>query len=158
MSARHPKAAAPLSAVTSGVAAGVAGTAAMTVAQMAYYKATGTEASTVPAQVARRIFKGVLRRDLPPEGAQGIEPALNSVMHWLYGTSWGVLFGLTAAGRRPGAGVVFGLVVWGASLVHLPAMKLAPPVWETDAKQIVPDLGFHILYGTATAAAYRALR
>jgi hypothetical protein len=58
-----------LSAVKSGLAAGVAGTAVMTAAQTAYYKATGAQPSTVPAQVARRAIKGVLRRDLPPEGA-----------------------------------------------------------------------------------------
>jgi len=65
--ARRPKAAEPLSAVRSGLAAGIAGTAVMTAGQIAYSKATGAQASTVPAQVARRIFKGVLRRDLPPQ-------------------------------------------------------------------------------------------
>lgn len=154
---RSPNTAEPLRAVKSGIAAGAGGTAVMTAAQMAYYKATGAQASTVPAQVARRIVGGVLRRDLPPEGAQGIEPALNTAMHWLYGTSWGALFGLTAAGRQPGSGVMFGLVVWGASLVQLPAMKLARPIWKQDLSAIAPDLCFHLLYGTATAAAYRAL-
>jgi hypothetical protein len=153
-----PKAADPLAAVKRGIAAGVAGTAVMTAAQTVYYKATGAQPSTVPAQVARRVIEGVLRRDLPPQSAQGIDPALNNATHWLYGTSWGALFGLTAAGRRPGAGVVFGLLVWGASLVHLPAMKLAPPIWQQDPSSIAPDLGFHLLYGTATAAAYHTLR
>ena len=112
--ARRPKAAEPLSAVRSGLAAGIAGTAVMTAGQIAYSKATGAQASTVPAQVARRIFKGVLRRDLPPPQG-GVDTALNTIMHWLYGHQLGrVLFGLTAAGRRPGAGVAFGLVVWGS--------------------------------------------
>jgi len=129
----------------------------MTAAQLAYYKATGTEPSSTPAIVARRVIKGVLRRDLPPPQG-GVDTVLNNGMRWLYGTGWGVLFGLTAAGRRPGEVVPFGLVVWGASLVELPAMKLAPPVWEIDPKQIAPDIGFHVLYGAATAAAYNAMR
>ena len=157
MSARHPKAAESLSAVRAGVAAGTAGTAAMTVAQMVYYKLTAAQPSSVPVQVARRIATGVLHRDLPPPQG-GVDTVLNNAMHWIYGISWGALFGLAAAGRRPGAGVAFGVVVWGASLVHLPAMKLAPPVWEQGPEAIVPDLGFHVIYGTATAAAYHALR
>lgn len=54
-------------------------------------------------------------------------------------------------------GIVFGLVVWGASLVHLPAMKLAPPVWEMAPSSIAPDVGFHLLYGVAVAETHRAL-
>jgi hypothetical protein len=157
MRMRRPKAAEPINAVKAGVAAGAAGTSAMTAAQMAYYKATRSQPSNVPVQVARRIASGVLHRDLPPPQG-GVDAVLNNAMHWIYGTSWGALFALAAAGRRPGAGIVFGLVVWGASLVHLPAMKLAPPVWEQDPETIAPDVGFHLLYGTATAAAYRAMR
>jgi hypothetical protein len=136
-----------------GVAAGAAGTAAMTAAQLAYYKATGGEPSSTPAEVAKRVIGGVLRRPVPEDS----DELLNNAMHWLYGTSWGALLGLAAAGRRPGTGIAFGLVVWGASLVELPAMKLAPPPWEYELKSIAPDVGFHLLYGVATATAYKAL-
>jgi hypothetical protein len=37
-------------------------------------------------------------------------------------------------------------------------MKLAPPIWEPGPQTIAPDLSFHVLYGSATAAAYHALR
>jgi hypothetical protein len=134
-----------------GLLAGLAGTAAMTTAQAAYYKVTGSESSSVPAEVGKRIIRGVLQREV----RDGQTDALNNAMHWLYGTSWGVLYGLAA--RRPSAGVVFGLVVWGASLVELPAMKLAPPIWEMPPSSIAPDLGFHLLYGTTAAAVHRAL-
>ena len=143
----------PLGSLVRGVAAGAAGTAAMTAAQTAYYKATGSEPSGTPAEVAKRLIGGVLQRPVP-EDRDGL---LNNVMHWAYGTGWGGLLGLAAAGRRPGAGVLFGLTVWGASLVELPAMQLAPPVWEYDPKTIASDVGFHLVYGMAAAAAYRAL-
>lgn len=142
----------PLLAAGRGIAAGAAGTAAMTAAQAAYYKVTGAEASTTPAEVAKRIIGGVLRRDVPEDR----DALLNNAMHWTYGISWGALLGLTAAGRRPGSGLLFGTVVWATSLVHLPAMKLAPPPWEYDVKSIAPDLGFHLLYGLVTASAYKA--
>jgi hypothetical protein len=125
----------------------------MTAAQTAYYKATGQESSSTPAEVAKRIIGGVLQREVP-EGSEG---ALNNGMHVLYGVSWGGLLGLAAAGRSPGSGVLFGLTVWGASLVHLPAMQLAPPVWEYPPASLASDVGFHLVYGVSTAAAYKAL-
>ncbi len=138
-------------AVRRGVLAGVAGTAAMTAAQTAYYKMTGTESSSVPAEVGKRIIRGVLQREVSDERTD----VLNNAMHWLYGTSWGVLYVL--APRRPTAGMVFGLVVWGASLAELPAMKLSPPTWEMPPSSIAPDLGFHLLHGSAVAASHRVL-
>jgi uncharacterized membrane protein YagU involved in acid resistance len=86
--------------------------------------------------------------------------ALNNVMHWLYGTSWGVLFGLSRAcrGSAPLAdGARFAGVVWGASLVQLPAMGLAPPVWEYPPQQLASDVGFHLVYGVGVATAYAVL-
>jgi hypothetical protein len=137
--------------IARGLVAGAVGTGVMTAAQTAYYKATGSEPSSTPAEVGERVIGDVLQREVPDK------EKLNTGMHVAYGTSWGGLLGLAAAGRRPGAGIVFGLTVWAASLVELPAMKLAPPPWEYDLKTIAPDLGFHLLYGVATATAYKAL-
>jgi len=143
-----------LGGLARGVAAGAIGTAVMTGAQTAYYKAMGAEPSTVPAEVGKRVVRGVLKRKVSEEDTG----TLNNVMHWLYGTGWGALFGLTAAGREPGLGVAFAVTVWGASQVELPAMKLAPPIWENlDPKTLGPDVGFHVVYGVAVATAYKAL-
>lgn len=140
-----------LHAFKRGVLAGVAGTAAMTAAQTVYYKATDTEGSTTPAEVAKRVIRGVLQREVSDERTD----TLNNAMHWLYGTGWGTLYGL--ATRRPTRGIAFGSIVWGASLIELPAMKLSPPVWELPPSSIAPDLGFHLVYGVSVAAAHRAL-
>src|SRR3954463_8612758 len=124
-----------LRTLTRGLLAGAAGTAAMTAAQTAYLKARGEEPSTTPAEVGRRIVEGVLQRDVP-ERRMG---ALNNVMHWLYGTSWGALYGLARAYGRPGPlsdGSRLGALVWSASLVELPAMGLAPPVWKYPPDQL----------------------
>ena len=43
------------------------------------------------------------------------------------------------------------------SLVHLPAMKLAPPVWEYPPSSLAPDVGFHLVYGAAASAAWSLL-
>lgn len=152
----QPDVATPLAAVGRGLVAGAAGTGAMTAAQTATMRLRGSEPSTVPAEVGRRIVEGVLRREVPEERIE----ALNNAMHVLYGTSWGAVYGLVQASRRPRAprhGLAFGLLVWGASLVELPAMKLAPPVWEYPPKELAGDLGFHVVYGLSVAAAYAAI-
>jgi hypothetical protein len=147
----------PLGAVARGLTAGVAGTAAMTAAQSAFYKAQGYEPSTTPAEVAKRIIRGVFHRRVDEQKTQ----ALNNAMHWTYGTSWGVVYGLaqgTVHARAARHGLLFGSLVWGTSLIHLPAMKLAPPVWKYEPAQIASDLSFHLIYGEAVALAYGALR
>jgi len=147
----------PLGAVGRGVVAGAVGTGVMTGAQLAYKKASGGEDSTVPAQVGKRMIEGVLQRGPVPDSRI---PQLNNAMHWLYGVSWGAVYGLVAGSlgpRAPRAGLAFGLAVWGTSLVQLPAMKLAPPVWESPPSSLAPDVGFHLVYGVAVAGAFRAL-
>ncbi|MEN3282746.1 MAG: hypothetical protein V7607_3886 [Solirubrobacteraceae bacterium] len=147
---------APLGALARGLLAGAAGTAAMTAAQTLYLKARGEEPSTTPAEVGRRIVEGVLQREVPEERI-GL---LNNAMHWLYGTSWGAAYGLAQSSRRSrGAcdGPVFGAIVWSASLVHLPAMRLAPPVWEYPPDQLASDVAFHLVYGIGAGAAFALL-
>lgn len=146
----------PLGATLGGLVAGAAGTGVMTAAQTAYMKAMGSESSSTPAEVGKRIIRGVLHREVDEARTN----QLNNAMHWLYGTSWGAVYGIVAGGRQPRAlwgGLLFGLGVWGASLVELPAMQLAPPVWEYSPASIAPDLGFHLVYGIGVAAAYKAV-
>lgn len=128
----------------------------MTAVQMGYLKWKGEEPSSTPAQVGKRIIEGVLHRDVPEERME----QLNNVMHVLYGTSWGAVYGIAQESLHlPTArhGLLFGALVWGTSLVELPAMKLAPPVWENSPSTLLPDVGFHLVYGSAVAGVHRAL-
>ena len=146
----------PIGAIARGLVAGAAGTAAMTAAQTAYLRATGGESSSTPGEVGRRISEGVLQREVSDDEM----PVLNNVMHWAYGTSWGALYGIVAGSRRRAdrpRGPAFGLAVWGASLVELPALKVAPPVWEYPPSSLASEVGFHVVYGVATRAAWSLL-
>lgn len=148
----------PLGAVVRGLVAGAAGTAAMTAAQTAVAKRRGSEPSTTPAEVGKRIVEGVLQRG-PVRDDQ--IPLLNAAMHWAYGTSWGAVYGLAQGTRRARVtrgGPAFGTFVWGASLVELPAMKLAPPVWKSPPAGLAEEVGYHVVYGLAVALTYAALR
>lgn len=144
----------PLGAVAKGLFAGAAGTAVMTASQLAYYKAYDVQPSDTPAQVGKRVIEGLLQRG--PVGEEQME-TLNNAMHWGYGTGWGVLYGLARPRGGVRSGLLFGLSVWSASLVHLPAMKLSPPVWELEPASMVPDVGFHLVYGAAVGLAYSAV-
>jgi uncharacterized membrane protein len=143
-----------LAAAGIGLAAAAVGTAAMTSAQVWVYGLTGGEESEAPREVGEKIlghFGVKVRKDR--------RPALNTAMHALYGTSWGLPFGLAfGRGRAPGPtkGAIFGLNVWLASLAELPALGVAPPPWKQSPASLARDLGFHLAYGTATAAAYEA--
>ena len=146
----------PLATAAWGLGAGIAGTTAMTAYQTAVAKSRGTEPSTTPAEVAKRIIGGVLHRRVSDDHTT----LLNNAMHWTYGTSWGALYGLSsgAANAAPlRRGLVFGAIVWGASLIQLPAMKLAPPVWEYPPAELGLDVSYHLVYGAAVATAYAVL-
>ena len=79
-----------------GIVAGLAGTAAMTVSSTLEMKMQGREASTAPAKAAGKVL-GVQPRN--PEG----EARFSQVVHWGYGTGWGVARGLLGASGLDGA-------------------------------------------------------
>ncbi len=137
----------PPVAALRGLVAGAVGTAAMTSVQAAYLTATQGKPSTVPGDVGRKVI------DVPRDR----RAAFNQAMHVLYGTAWGVPFGLLARRPRRGGGALFGALVWGVSLVELPVLGVAPPPWRQPPVALATDLAFHLVYGTATAAAYEAL-
>jgi hypothetical protein len=55
-------------------------------------------------------------------------------------------------------GAALGLGVWAASLVELPLLGVAPPVWRQSPGAVAADAGFHLVYGLAAAAALQRLR
>ncbi len=133
-----------------GAVAGLAGTAAMTVAQIAYQRATASPPSTAPADAARKALRRLTGTRVKRT------PGLNLAAHFGYGAGWGAAYSVAAP--RPTSGVGFGAAVWGASLGLMPAMGLAPPVWRQDPASVGPEVAFHVVYGVATAEADRALR
>jgi hypothetical protein len=156
----------PLGAVARGLAAGAAGTAAMTAWQELAAKlndSTGSDSkgqrwedAPAPAQVARRILKGVFRRDVSADRI----PLLTNAMHWGYGTAWGGVYGLVQGTVRANPllnGLLCGAGVWGASYAQLVPMGLYEPPWEYPAKIVAKDLSYHLVYGLGVAAAYEAL-
>jgi hypothetical protein len=163
----------PVGAVWRGVLAGAVGTTAMDLLWFYRYKRGGGESgfldwelstepsswesAPAPAQIGRRLIEAVFDRQVPVERAA----LVNDVMHWSYGLFWGagygILAGSVAAPPRLRAGVAFGSGVWAGDYIILPLAKVYRPIWEYDAKTLVDDLTAHLVFGAATATAFRTL-
>jgi hypothetical protein len=156
-----------IGSIGKGILAGAAGTAAMTGYQLAVARLRGLPLATpvphrwadapAPAQVARKAARAfgvgdrVTREDVP---------ALTNAVHWLYGTSWGAVYGVASRLGRPGpltGGLAFGTTVWGASYAELVPLDIYKPPWQYPAKELALDLSYHLVYGVAVAGTYAAL-
>jgi hypothetical protein len=139
-------------AIGKGLIAGAAGTAAMTVSSTIESKLRNREPSSAPSDAAGKVL-GVQPRN--PEG----RARFSNIVHWSYGTGWGVvrgLIGVTGLDGAAAAGTHFA-AVWGSSLVTLPALEVAPPVWKMPTVEVAIDALHHVVYVTATTAVYDAL-
>jgi hypothetical protein len=135
-----------------GLFAGVAGTAAMTASSTIEMKLRGRLPSSAPATAAAKVL------GVEPKG-QKEEARFSNIVHWGYGTSWGTVRGLIGAVglRGPRATAAHLAAVWGSEQVMLPALGVAPPLWEWGAKEVAIDGFHHLVYAGATSMAYALL-
>jgi hypothetical protein len=159
----------PLGAVTRGLAAGAVGTAAMDLLWFWRYKRGHGDAkflawelssglcswdqAPAPAQVGKRLFEGILQRELPADKAA----LVNNLTHWGYGKLGGLQYGIVAGSLKSPQiiyGIPFGATVWLSGYVVLPLAHLYKPIWEYDPKTLAQDLSAHLVYGLTTAAAF----
>ena len=163
----------PVGAIARGAAAGVVGTLAFDLWLYLQYRrgggtepfrdwewsadVTGWDGAPAPAQVGRRIVEGVLQKPLPDSSAA----PMNNVAHWAYALSGAVAYGVLAGSLRrspPAAGLLLGVGMWLSGYGILPPLGLYKRITEYDAKTLGKDLAAHLVYGTATAAAFSVLR
>ena len=146
------------SEVGRGLIAGFVGAVAMTIASTIEMKLRRRPPSSAPADAAGKVL-GVKPRD--EKGKQRFA----TVVHYAYGSGWGlartaIAAATCAGGRRRatfGAPLTLFAVVWGASLVMLPALGIAKPFWRWGAKEVAIDAFHHTVYAAATDRAYRLL-
>ncbi len=138
--------------VGKGLFAGVAGTVAMTVSSTLEMKIRGRQGSSAPAEAASKVL------GVEPTG-EAEQARFSNLVHWGYGTSWGVVRGLIGAAdlKGPKATAAHFLVVWTTEQVMLPALGVAPPFWQWGAKEVAIDAFHHLVYASATGVAYAAL-
>lgn len=136
-------------AVGKGLFAGVVGTAAITLSQTVEMKLRQRTPGYIPSKVAGKVL------GVQPRNAEGRKRFSNAV-HWGYGTAWGVVRGLLAAGgiREPAASTLHFLSIWGTAAIMLPSFDQAPPPSDWEPDQIATDALHHAIYAAATGAAF----
>jgi len=155
-----------------GVVAGVVGTVAMDVLlYLRYRRDNGSESlwrwefaggvhtwseASAPGQLGAKVEHVVLRQE-PPDGWAR---ATTNVVHWATGIGWGIQYGVFAkalSGHPYLRACGLGPVAWLTSYVILPIAKVYRPIWEYDVCTLRDDLIAHVVYGTATSAAFAAI-
>lgn len=161
----------PLSAMVRGVEAAADGTLAMDTLLYRRYRRGGGQSpflawessgsvqtwddAPAPALVAKKFLERVLKRDVPPRYAR----TLNNLTHWGFGLAAGAGYGLLVGSHRSKVwyGLPFGAAVWASGYVVLPQLGVYKQIWEYDLETLAKDLSAHLVFGTATAAAYSLL-
>jgi uncharacterized membrane protein YagU involved in acid resistance len=114
------------------------------------------ENAPAPALVAKQLLEGVLKHELSPRYAR----LLNNATHWGFGLAAGAGYGLLLGSRRKPKlwyGLPFGAAVWASGYVVLPLLGVYEPIWKYDLETLGKDLSAHLVFGTATTAAFRVL-
>jgi hypothetical protein len=116
---------------------------------------TDWERASAPARVGKLLYESVTRTELPESQIA----VTTNVMHWAYGSQWGVVLALALGSSRNlklWHGPVVGALVWLASYVSLPIAGFYKPIWSYDLKTLWQDLSAHLAYGIGMAVAYWA--
>jgi hypothetical protein len=137
-----------------GLVAGVVGTAAMTVSSTVEAKLRKRAFSTAPADAAAKVL-GI--KEFTDERAHS---RFSNLVHWGYGTGWGLPRALLGANGRGAARAtaVHLAALWGSEQVMLPALSVAPPITFWGREEIAIDGFHHAVYALSTSAAYELLR
>ena len=161
-----------LATTVRGVAAAAPGTLAMDASLYRRYRHDGGNAAFPgwesseglvswenapgPALAAKVLLEGVFKREISPRYAR----LLNNATHWGFGLAAGAAYGLLIGSRRRTKvwyGLPFGAAVWASGYVVLPQLGVYKPIWKYDLETLAKDLSAHLVFGTATAAAYSIL-
>lgn len=159
----------PLTAIVKGAIAGAAGTYVMGEAmsrvpqllkQLGYelpQPPPGPAAPDSPTEeVAERLAEGVAQQPIDQE----TKAQAGHVVHWSYGSAWGVAFGvLQSSLRLPHllAGLLFGAAVGTVADTLLPRLGLQTPPSQRPAPLTVAYMGYHLVYGLATSLTWAIL-
>ncbi|MGN6247581.1 MAG: hypothetical protein ACTHNG_04455 [Ginsengibacter sp.] len=139
-------------AIGVGLLAGLAGTIAMTVCQRIDMEITGRKGSDTPATAVREAL------DIKPV-SESKTKELASRVHWVYGTSLGLMRGLMNLFGLNGmeATTLHFALVWATELVMLPSLRVAPPLTKEAPKAIAKDAMFHGIYAVGTGLVFDAI-
>ena len=139
------------SAIGKGLIAGFAGTIAITVSQLIEMRITKRKSSNAPAKAVKKT--------LHIEASPGNKEEFSNEVHWVYGTSWGVMRGLLSMAGITGfaATTLHMASVWGTAVTIQPKLDIAPPLSEWEPKDIAIDILHHAVYAIFAGLVYDAI-
>jgi putative membrane protein len=109
-------------------------------------------------KVAAAVSENVLDHTL----TRREKKAAASVVHYIFGTAVGAVYGVAAEtipAVRTGFGSLFGAAVWlGAHVIAVPALGLAAPITKSPMTTEAGEFGAHLVYGTVSEGLRRAMR
>ena len=147
-----------------GAAAGFAGTFALQILRTAGSKLMPDAAPPMRQEPGEYMVEKA-EEVLPPQTRAHVPETAEKIAAQALGVGYGLTFGALYAATRPDSetvladGAALGLGVWAVGyLGWLPGLKIMPPLWEQNGKQISAPIVQHALYGVVTVAAYRWLR
>jgi hypothetical protein len=159
--------------LAAGAVAGAIGTVALDIATYMRYRRDGGKESfwrwesagdvmswdsaSAPGQVGEKVLRVVTGRRPPDEWAR----TTTNVVHWATGVGWGLQYGALASRTSRFAwarALGLGPAVWLVDYAVLPLAKVYQPIWKYDARTLRNDLAAHLVFGTASGAAFGALR
>lgn len=138
-------------AIGKGLIAGLAGTLVMTVSQMIEMSITKRKPSSAPADAVKKALHIV------PE--PGNKKTFSNAVHYVYGTSWGVVRGLLSLVGLSGfvATSTHLAAVWGTAITIEPKLDIAPPVTQWKTKDIAVDIFHHAVYAIVAGVIFDAI-
>lgn len=138
-------------AIGKGLIAGLAGTVAITISQMIEMSITNRKPSDAPAKAVKKTLHIKPLKEYKEE--------FSNEVHWVYGTSWGVMRGLLSiAGIRGFAATTLHMAsIWGTAVTIQPKLDIAPPLSEWESKDIAIDLFHHAVYVIVAGLVYDAI-
>lgn len=138
-------------AIGKGLIAGLAGTIAITASQMIEIRITKRKSSNAPAKAVKKT--------LHMEATPGNNEDFSDEMHWVYGTSWGIMRGLLSMAGIAGfkATALHLATVWGTAVTIQPKLDIAPPLSEWEPKDIAIDIFHHAAYAVVAGLVYDAI-
>lgn len=110
----------------------------------------------IASQFAYKLGNGLFVRDI-----RQYRQVAGEAVHFTYGPSWAILYGLYQSSyRKPPtiAGALFGLLVWAFGPGWLvPAMKLMLPPTKLPPMHLAMFIVGHVVYGLVVAITFKAL-
>jgi hypothetical protein len=139
--------------VGNGVLAGFVGTAAVSMVQAVEMTVKGHAPGTTPADAAEKVL-GIRALD------DQRRVRLARMVHWGYGTAWGLFRSLLAAAGLYGLGasLLHWVAVWGTATVLLPRVGVTPPARQWPAQRHIAEGVLHLIYAGAAGVVCDLMR